>query len=176
MENVNNQFEKRDSSLRKNIFNRFDVRKQSGGFVQNSTRYNDSPMLDENVLKEMAGAYASVLSKYGYTVQPNNKLQRMPNLPNPNNNCINSSEYKSEQIKNQAKETQEELKTNIAGEKSTNQTFDNNMDYLSNQYLLPDTNYTFSQLQITNELLMQILNELKTITCLIDCNRRRRLS
>lgn len=176
MKNLNNQFERRDALSRNNFFNRFNFRNQQGGDIFNSNQYNDNPNLDENLLKEMAGAYAKVLSKYGYSVQRDkadfkaNLNQNFADIPK---NDLNISDKENQ--KNQVAETDKDLsQASITSERPV--AFNDNFDYLANNYLSNDPNYTYSQLQITNDLLVQILNELRTISCLIECNRRRRLS
>ncbi|MDD3397585.1 MAG: hypothetical protein PHR96_03495 [Clostridia bacterium] len=166
--NVSNQ----NALFRKNFFNRFNSKQTPKSLAENLKKYNDSPPLDENVLKEMASAYSTVLSKYGYTVQPDNNFQ--PHLfAHPNNQNNNqTTELQSNVAPNQAK-------ANITSEQPlTNQIFDNNLDYLNANLLNGTTfpDYTNGQLQITNNLLTEILNELRIITCMIECNRRRRLS
>lgn len=154
--NVNNQ----NVLFRKNFFNRFNAKVQQN--KNSASQYNDSPPLDENVLKEMASAYSSVLSKYGYTVQPENK---------PNSNAFsnqNNFENQTPIIENNA--SPEPATANVASQQPP--FFDNNFGFLPSP-TFPDT---FTQLQTTNNLLTQILNELKVISCMIECNRRRRLS
>ena len=164
--NVSNQ----NALFRRNFFNRFNSKQTPKSLAENLKKYNDSPPLDENVLKEMASAYSTVLSKYGYTVQPSNFQPHLFARPNNQNN--------NQTTELQSNVASEQAKANITSEQPfTNQVFDNNLDYLNTNLLngttFPDTS---SQLQITNNLLGQILNELRIITCMIECNRRRRLS
>ncbi|MDD2445369.1 MAG: hypothetical protein PHX09_00965 [Clostridia bacterium] len=154
MENKNNN-NLRKPFLRSDVLSRSKINVQSA-----SAQYNDSPPLNENLLREMAQAYAGVLSKYGYSVKPN--------IHNNGSTLEGSS---TDKIKGQAN-------VNIpSGVPIGTPFYDSNLDYLSSN-LLPLTNSIPNEgsLQETNSLLVQILNELRTIVCLIDNNRRRRLS
>ena len=187
MENINNQFEKRDA-FRRNIFN--DVKSQNG-LMQSLKQYNDNATLDENVLKEMAGAYANVLSKYGYSVQQNkaeqqNKTEHLVQRSNSgissstenqgiiSDNSTTNQSNKEKQNNIQTKEENGVLKGLAQTNTSGNAPF-NNFDYLQNNYLT-EQGYVNNQLQLTNNLLTQILNELRVISCLVERNRRHRLS
>lgn len=191
MEKINNQFEKREI-FRRNIFNRPNLKIQNN-LTQNLKRYNDHQTLDENVLKEMATAYAGVLSKYGYSVQQN-RVEQGDKAEQENKTVLenkmeqsrmkvgelNQSSYSdisntANQISKQRNIQQNEVNNvyKSAGEKSS---FNDNLDYLPNNYLFAEQNNINNQLQLTNNLLTQILNELRVVSCLVERNRRHRLS
>jgi hypothetical protein len=152
MENKNND-NLRNPFLRSDVISRSKTRTQSF-----NAQYNDSPPLDENVLKDMAQAYAEVLSKYGYSVKPNSESA----IHNSQDEFANSNKIEGQANRVPPIETP---------------FYNSNLDYLSNNLLTsPNNNLNQASLQEANNLLMQILNELKTIVCLIEVNRRRRLS
>ncbi|MDD2227477.1 MAG: hypothetical protein PHH71_02735 [Clostridia bacterium] len=152
-------------------------------------RYDDEPTLNDNVLKEMADAYARVLSKYGYFMRQGDNAQGKTEIAretfqpfSPQQQIQPQQPFLQPQqplLQPQPFQQQQRQPQQPFG------TFETNLDYLSQNLLnapptVPSTNYidnqTFASLQTTNNLLQQILNELKTISCLIENNRRRRLS
>jgi len=159
---------------------------ESNSSLQNSTaktmQYVDEPTLNDNVLREMAGAYAKVLSKYGYFMkkEDNHKTEIAketfrPTSPQPL--LQPQQQFQPQPFQQLPSQQQQPLGT-----------FESNLDYLSQNLLnvppmptIPPTVYIDNQaiassLQTTNNLLQQILDELKTIACILENNRRRRLS
>lgn len=174
---------------RKTIENEI-IPKTSNNFSQEykSIQYDDEPTLDEDLLKEMAQAYALVLSKYGYSVRHDDSIKKQESINPASSNfaCQNNFNRKPYGLKHKTEIAREDSSPTFSlPEQQIPQTgtFESNLDYLSQNLLTsPTIDYMNNQaliltyFQTSNNLLQQILTELKVITCLIECNRRRRLS